>query len=212
MTTLYLTRHGQTMWNLEKRLQGTQNSPLTKAGIMQAEDLRDRLKDIDVDIIYTSPLERAYKTAEIIKGNKEIPLLVHNGLMEINFGAWEGMTLEEIEGVEEYKYEYSKFFNTPSKYTPFKGESVSDFVHRIQHSIIDIINENRGKNILIVTHGMTLKFLMTLFKSLDIDDIVSLPVMGQAALTHIEVQDNEYKILLEDDRSHYRKEFITKGW
>lgn len=212
MTTLYLTRHGQTMWNLEKRLQGTQNSPLTKAGIMQAEDLRDRLKDVDIDVIYTSPLERAYKTAEIIRGHKDIPLLTHNGLKEINFGAWEGMTLEEIEGVKEYKEEYKKFFSTPSKYTSFQGEVVLDFVNRIQHAIIDIINNNKDKKVLIVTHGMTLKFLMTLFKNLNIDDIVSLPVMGQATLTHIEVDNNQYNILLEDDRSHYRQEFITKGW
>ena len=65
-TIIYLTRHGQTLWNIEKRLQGRDNSPLTEEGIERAAELRDRIKDIHIDIIYSSPIERALTTANII--------------------------------------------------------------------------------------------------------------------------------------------------
>src|SRR3712207_163192 len=97
MTTIYLTRHGQTEWNLNKRLQGWKNSPLTKLGISQAKALGERLKDTQIDVIYSSPIERAYKTAEIIKGNKDIEIIKHDGLKEFNYGDWEGLTIDEIE-------------------------------------------------------------------------------------------------------------------
>ena len=61
MTTIYLTRHGQTEWNIEKRLQGHGNSPLTEYGIDRAKELSKRIEELDIDCIYTSPIERAYK-------------------------------------------------------------------------------------------------------------------------------------------------------
>ena len=90
-TKIYLVRHGQTVWNVKKRMQGHQDSPLTKLGILQANWAKEALDDIKIDIIYSSPSNRAYKTAEIIKGNRKIPLVAKNNLREINLGDWEAM-------------------------------------------------------------------------------------------------------------------------
>ena len=86
MTEIYLTRHGQTVWNLTKRLQGSGNSELTEEGIERAKILSERLKSIDLDCIYTSPIKRAYETALILKGNKNIDVICEEGLRELSFG------------------------------------------------------------------------------------------------------------------------------
>lgn len=65
-TTIYITRHGQTQWNVEKRMQGRQDSPLTEQGMRQAMWLRDALKHVDFDAMYASPSPRARRTAEIL--------------------------------------------------------------------------------------------------------------------------------------------------
>lgn len=213
MTTLYLTRHGETIWNIEKRLQGWGNSPLTDLGKKQAESLRDRLKDMKIDVIYSSPIERAYSTATIVKGEKNIELLTHDGLKEVNFGSWEGMTLDEIGENNQYKDQLYNLFNNPKKYTPFDGEKLNDVKERCHNAIKEILEKNKGKNILVVTHGMTLKLLMLLFQEINEEEEFSKNVMGQATLTEIEVSDNgTYKVILKDDRSHYKEDFIIKGW
>ena len=86
MSTVYLTRHGQTVWNLDKRLQGSGNSELTDYGIEQTEQLKKRVDSIQLDVIYTSPLERAKKTANIIRGDRSIEIIEVDDFKEISFG------------------------------------------------------------------------------------------------------------------------------
>ncbi|BDY04664.1 histidine phosphatase family protein [Ferrimonas sp. YFM] len=95
MTQFYLIRHGETLWNRQRRLQGSQNSPLTEAGLAQAEALSRELADLTFDAIYASPLERARITAEIINQPHALPLLLDDGLKERAFGALEGCQREE---------------------------------------------------------------------------------------------------------------------
>ncbi|KEI15208.1 histidine phosphatase family protein [Clostridium haemolyticum] len=214
MTTIYLTRHGQTQWNLNKRLQGWKNSPLTELGISQAEALRDRLKDIEVDIIYTSPIERAYKTAEIVRGDKNIDIIKNDGLKELNYGEWEGSTIEEIEKNPMYNEQLDNLFNNPKKYIPFGGETYEHLLERIDATMNEILEKNKDKKVLIVTHGMTLKGLIHYFnENMTIDDIVKLPVMGQTSLTKIDVIDGKYNLVFQNDTSHYNDNHrVQMGW
>ncbi len=86
MKTIWLTRHGETQWNTVRRMQGQLNSPLTDNGIRQAEQLAKWLAKEDIDVIYTSPLERAYKTALILRGNRNIPVISHVDLKKFILG------------------------------------------------------------------------------------------------------------------------------
>lgn len=90
MTRLLITRHGETQWNTEKRMQGRSDSPLTAHGIWQAQQLARRLKDEKIDAIYSSPTPRAARTAEILKGSRGLQVRLLDDLMEINLGDWEG--------------------------------------------------------------------------------------------------------------------------
>lgn len=95
-TTLYLTRHGETKWNVEKRMQGWQDSPLTEKGRQDAKRLGKRLEAVELAAIYTSTSGRALETAELVRGGRLIPIYQDERLREIQLGDWEGKTHDEI--------------------------------------------------------------------------------------------------------------------
>ncbi|WP_412973888.1 histidine phosphatase family protein [Paenibacillus sp. OAS669] len=98
-TTLYLTRHGETEWNVEGKLQGHKDSPLTNLGKRQAKWLGASLKEIEFDAIYSSPSPRTYQTAEIIREERKIELSSCDSLKEIGLGSWEGQKDHILKGL-----------------------------------------------------------------------------------------------------------------
>jgi probable phosphoglycerate mutase len=202
-TTIYFIRHGQTEWNLETRMQGHKDSPLTKLGICQAQKLHDRLNKEKIDLIYSSKSKRAYKTAKIIKGDLNIPLCTKNELREINMGEWEGMKQSDI--INKYPQIWNNFWNNPIQYTPVGGgESYDKFKNRIITEIENIINSNPGKNIAIVTHKIALKVIMLHFNNENIINTNNIPDIDPASLSQICINDGVYEILLYGDTSHYK--------
>ncbi len=212
---IYLTRHGQTVWNIDKRLQGCKNSDLTELGIKQAKLLSEKMKDEKIDYIYSSPIERAYKTAEIIKGTRNLQIETIDALKEIAFGEWEGLTLDEVAANPIYNKELENLFQNPEKYRPFGGETPFELLDRSHRALKSIINKHKNKdeNILIVTHGMTLKMIISYFKqNLTSMEIMQLPVYGQTSITEIQFNGDEFNIIRENDISHYEEGFEIKGW
>lgn len=207
-TIIYLTRHGQTQWNLEKRLQGRGNSPLTKKGIQKAKELRDRLKDIHMDVIYTSPIERALHTAEILKGDKEIEVIPCDGLMEMSFGKYEGRITDEITK-ENPNWNIELIMKGNTTIAAPEGENLEEVRKRVGEAMDCILEENIGKTLLIVAHGITLKALMYYFK----DEEVNEEVMGQTTLTKIEKDiDGTIKIIFKNDDTHFSEKEKQLGW
>ena len=92
---IYLIRHGETDYNREKRLQGETDIPLNSRGIELAQMTAQGMKGLHFDRVYTSPLVRAVKTAEIIRGDRDIPIIPTDGLKEISFGDYEGLTIKD---------------------------------------------------------------------------------------------------------------------
>lgn len=207
-TTIYLTRHGQTQWNLEKRLQGRGNSPLTIKGIQKAEELRDRLKDIHIDRIYTSPIERALHTAEILKGDKKVEVIPCDGLMEMSFGTYEGRITDEITK-ENPNWNIALIMKGDTTIAAPEGENLEEVRKRVAEAMDCILEENEGKTLLIVAHGITLKALMYYFK----DEEVNQEVMGQTTLTKIEKgQDGTIHIIFKNDDTHFSEKEKQQGW
>ncbi|WP_024615925.1 histidine phosphatase family protein [Clostridium sp. Ade.TY] len=207
MVTIYLTRHGQTEWNIEKRLQGHGNSPLTDAGIKRAEELSKRLKDIKIECIYTSPIERAYKTASILKGNKEIELITHDGLKEMNFGDFEGKITEEVMQ-ENPDWDINLIMQGNLEMRAPNGETLAEVRERVSKAMDEIIKDNDGKSILIVAHGITLKAIMNYFKDKDVNS----EVMGQATLTKVNIDGENFEIEFKNDGSHFTMKEEKQGW
>lgn len=209
MTKVYLTRHGETEWNEKGIMQGWGDSPLTELAKNQAKWLGERIKDLHIDVIYASPIGRAFNTAEIIKGNREVHLIAHDGLKEIKIGGWEGLSQEEMKAISEENY--FNFWNIPSKYIPTgNGENFYEVKDRAFKAINEIIEKEKGKTILIVTHTITLKSYLTALENRDIDTLWDPPFIKQTSLTEINFTDEGYDIPLVACMEHHkysRKEF-----
>lgn len=209
MTKLYITRHGQTEWNLEGRIQGQKDSKLTELGETQAKWLGEKLNEVNIDVIVSSSSGRAVQTAEIIRGDREIKIIYNDNLKEIGLGEWEGQLHTEIK--EHSPEEQRNFWEFPHLYKPCGGETFSQVITRASKEVEKIISKYEGKNILIVTHAITLKSLITYFRKKNIEDFWTGAFMHSTCLTVVEVEKDNKKIILEGDTSHYKEESVVGG-
>ncbi|ATD54213.1 histidine phosphatase family protein [Clostridium chauvoei] len=203
MTKLYLTRHGETEWNTQGIMQGWGDSPLSELGIKQGEWLAERIKETPIDVIYTSPTGRAYNTAKIVRGNKNIEIIPHDGLREIRVGNWEGLNQDQLRELDEKNY--NNFWNTPSKYVPTgNGETFMEVKERSFAAINEILQKEKGRNILVVTHTIALKTFLIALENKDIDTLWEPPFIKQTSLTEIDFDDNGHKYLLTACMKHHK--------
>lgn len=204
---IYLTRHGQTKWNLEGRLQGQLDSSLNETGKSQAIKLGEKLYNTNIDLIISSSLNRALDTAKLIRSDRNIEIIEDENLKEINFGIWQGKTIDEIK--ENYNKEYNNFWGNAEDYDPNSiakedtiGETFESLITRVGLSIDNILRKYKDKDILVVTHGVTLKAIYAYVKSLPVNLFWSGAHMDSTCLSIIEVESDSIKFILEGDMSH----------
>ena len=204
MINLYVTRHGQTVWNVERKFQGRKDSPLTELGKMQALLFHERLKKLDVDIIYCSPSQRTIETMRLMKGELEIPVVFSEKLYEMGFGDWEGKNIIEIG--EKYPVECNNLYHHPDTYLPITGETYESVFDRTKSLIDEILEKEQDKNVLVITHGITRKAIMTFFQEKSLEEFWNMEAIAkQASLTHIKIQeDGIYEVLLKNDYMHWK--------
>lgn len=142
---ILLTRHGQTEWNLLKKVQGKADIELNEKGIKQAEETRDYLKNEQIDLILCSPLKRALQTAEIINQGRHIKMIIDERISERDFGEFEGMLNTD--------FDFNAFWSYNQNLKYDKAENISNFFARVYDFLDNIKNEYAGKRILIVAHG-----------------------------------------------------------
>jgi probable phosphoglycerate mutase len=187
------------MWNVEKRLQGWKDSPLTDNGLRSAKRLAKRLQDIRLDRVFSSDQKRALTTAEIIAKDRNIPIEVLSSLRELNFGSWEGMTISEIETL--YPLEYSTYKTDPDRYTSVGGENIEQLFDRVSKAL-ETIGSCGEENVLVVTHGVTIRALMTIISGQGMDGFAKIPVFLGTSLTELELTDKGYRIIRAADADH----------
>ena len=201
-TKLYLIRHGETEWNKLVKIQGCIDTNLSDEGFEQAHKVAEIFKG-KIDCLYSSPLKRALKTADIIGNlNNLKPTQVYN-LREIHFGEWEGLTIKEIS--EAYPKEYYKWKHDKID-APILGEDISTKLAslRAKKAILDIVNTNLGKNIAIIAHGGIIKaaliglfdWPMTMYHQM---------LLSNTAVTSISFNENlEPTIIYMNDTTHLK--------
>jgi probable phosphoglycerate mutase len=156
--TVYLIRHGKIkLEDNQRRYIGQLDLPLSLEGIQQAQCLETILKDIDIDKIYCSDLLRSQQTAQIIAGNKAIPVIVRKDLREIHMGNWEGHTFSHI--VKEYPEEFKARGADIGYYRVVGGESFADCYKRVIDAFHEIMNSSSG-TILLVGHAGVNRLLL----------------------------------------------------
>lgn len=158
---LYLIRHGRTVWNEQGLMQGWGNSELTEEGVKGAKLTGLALNDVPFIAAYSSCLQRTIDTANYILGERNIPLFQHNGLNEHYFGSWEGINVELIRQTQEFQ----QMVTDPVNYKALTngGETWEQLAVRTTKAIDDIIRIHDNGNILIVSHGHTVRLLMAIF-------------------------------------------------
>ena len=187
-TMIYIVRHGETDWNIEQKMQGHTDIPLNTKGKQQAREIATHLKDIDFDIIYASPLSRAYETALIINTRHNASIIKVNALKERQFGELEGKTYEEVNAYHPALL-FTESWNYPD-YRPPGGESVNDIKKRVVNFTNNILKKHRGKSVLIVSHGVALRILIGSFLGTPPEQSVGLRLKN-ASLTIIEISRGE---------------------
>jgi alpha-ribazole phosphatase len=150
-TRLYLARHGETTLSSEFRYVGHMDVDITENGVVQMHKLRDRLKNETLTALYSSDLIRTKKGAEIIASCHDIEPIACEEFREINLGIWEGLTREEI--IEKYPDEYRGRLDDLAHSGVKEGESFKDLQKRVMKKLTSVLNELKGKNILLVAHG-----------------------------------------------------------
>ncbi|MCR8656696.1 histidine phosphatase family protein [Paenibacillus endoradicis] len=203
-TTIYVTRHGQTEWNIQKRFQGHNDSPLTERGIKQAAWLGESLQHQKIDLIYTSSSQRAIKTAEIVKGHRDIPIEISEAFKEINLGVWEGITQEEAKN--NFTLQFYNFWNDPEAFQVENSETFQQVSDRAIKKLDEIIHNNKGKSILIITHTVVIKMVMAYFEQSVTKNIWHPPYIHPTCLSKIEINKENSSILQHGDMSHYKEE------
>ena len=198
MTTLILVRHGESEWNRAGRIQGQVNSPLTDLGINQAKAIRDHLSGILLNQeleIYTSPLERAIQTAEIIAQGIDHPsskIIIDERLNDFSLGEISG-TFGWDKVAELFPEQAQLRLQDPMRFHPSGGESGAEFEARLRSLLEDLMDDGTLK--LMVSHGIVNKFIRGILKNLSGKEMVQLGESQNTIYRLKEGEETEIKIL-----------------
>lgn len=152
MSRLLLARHGQSVSNAVRRFQGVQDVALSELGARQAEALGRAIRRLPIAAVYTSPLERARRTAEIAAAGLGVPLQPVDDLRELSLGEWEGRTVDEIRALPGDPYE--QWVRDPVACPPPGAEPLPEVQARVVSAMADIAAAHpNGRQVLVVCHG-----------------------------------------------------------
>lgn len=161
-----LVRHGQTEWNRKERFRGLIDIPLNEVGLMQAEAAARHLEGEPVVAAYSSPLKRTLQTADaIVKRFPGMEVRSHDGLLDLNFGDWQGLSIEEAR--EQDGELYRKWIEEPERVRFPNGESLHDVRARVTAAVDELTGKYPDQTVLLVSHRVVCKVLICAILGLD---------------------------------------------
>ncbi len=189
---LYLIRHGETNWNKERRFQGRSDIPLNEKGEELALVTAEALKDVEFTHIFSSPLIRAYRTAEIMRRDRDLPIITDERLTEMGFGVIEGVPSATITDI------LDKFFNAPAEYVaPEGGESYEEVCARtrdfIEEVLIPLSKKEPGAKVLLAGHGALIKTIYIYLKNLEIKNMWDGEFLHNCSVTIFDIDGYDFK-------------------
>jgi broad specificity phosphatase PhoE len=187
VTTLLLVRHGETDWNRDARWQGHSDTELNELGRRQARELADSLDNVDV--IYSSDLARARETAELLAARLGLEVRLDERLRERSFGAWEGLTMDEIErrfGEAHDRWRVGEGFGADD------AESFKDFAARVLSFVEEILRRHPQETVVVVGHGGSMRVIHALASGLDyVRDHRSIPAVANCVVARYEAREGK---------------------
>jgi|SRR5450756_364781 len=153
---LYLVRHGETDLNRDRRFRGMSDAPLNEQGRLEAQGAARLLSGLGIGTVHTSPVRRAVETTEIIAGETNAGVVINDGLIDIDYGEWQGLTVEEVR--EKFGEDMlESWISDPGGFTFPGGESMLDVRSRLEPTLLGIVRENPGGTVAAVSHLAVLK-------------------------------------------------------
>lgn len=210
-TKIVLIRHGETSWNVLGILQGNADIPLNENGIAQAQALADSIYSKTVNVVYSSPLSRAYDTAQSIADVHQLPVKVRGNLREIGVGIYTGYRSSQIPKEVQISWTTNPDFamssgipDTTNLIDPsyvegiyFEGESLNMVADRTWHGLTNLAKQHCGENIVTVTHGGVIQIALTQVYGINVTQYRQFNV-PTASQTVLEFEPDDSVILLPD--------------
>lgn len=176
---IFMVRHGETDWNLYKRIQGKTDIELNSNGVSQAKVIAEKLVEANIDVIVASPLKRAKKTAEIIGERIKCPVIYEDDLIERNYGEFEGRPRED--------FDFYGFWSYDKNLNGNGVENIRDFFDRVYRVLDKIKLKYNGKNVLLVTHGGVVRVVNCYFnEDIDKNDALASITLGNCEVMVLE--------------------------
>jgi broad specificity phosphatase PhoE len=201
MTSVYLIRHGQTAWNKEEIFRGRTDVPLNEIGLREAELAGEYLKDKEIHVIYSSPLSRAWETAQKIAKFHNLEVQPLNGIIDMSFGRWEGHPHQEIQKND--REIYRQWREEPHKVRLPGGEGLEDVRVRSMAALEEVIRLHPGKTLALVSHRVVTKVLICGILGIDNSHFWQI---GQdtTAINLIQYKNGKYILSLMNETCHLK--------
>ncbi len=205
VTTLYLIRHCEAEGNITEIFQGRIDCDITQKGERQLDCLAERCKEIPFDIIYSSPLKRALKTAQAANRFHNAPIIPDSAFAEIDGGEMDGHKWSELPSL--FPLTYPAWENDLPNFKSEEGESMRQVYERMSKGAMRVVKENKGKIIAIASHGCALKNLCCFLRGLPLEQIESCPWLDNTAISCYTFNDDfEPTEVFINDYSHIKKD------
>jgi probable phosphoglycerate mutase len=208
MTRIILVRHGQTEWNRVERFRGRADVPLNETGLAQAEATGKRVAADAASLegwrpvaVYSSPLSRAIKTAEAIAKHFDLPVQIHDGLADIDYGQWQGLTPDEAR--ERWPGALHAWYNEPEAARIPGGETLAGLRARGMAAVKELAARHAGQTIVLVGHTVINRVLLLGVLGLGNERFWRLR-QDTCAINVFEVENGDFTLVSLNDTCHLR--------
>lgn len=201
MTRFILIRHGQTRWNRAEKYRGRAHLALNKIGRKQAEAIALSIKGLPIAAIYTSPLKRAVETANTMSKHTGVPVQILGGLIDIDYGGWQGISPEEA--VKRDSELYTKWIEHPHEVRFPDGESLGDVRARAVASVAGLASKHNNETVVLVSHKVVGQVLICALLGLDDSHFWQIE-QDVGAMSIFEMRDAATTIILLNDTCHLK--------
>jgi len=201
MTSIYLVRHGQTAWNKEEVFRGRTDVPLNETGLKQAELAGQYFKGMEIHAIYSSPLSRAWQTAQKIAQIQTVKVEPLEGILDMSFGDWEGHAHQEIRKMDNETYR--QWVESPHLVKLPGGESLDDVRGRAMAALEEVLRKHPEKTIVLVSHRVVCKVMICAILGLDNSHFWQI-AQDTTAINLIQYNKGKYILSLMNETCHLK--------
>ena len=192
MGQIIFLRHGQAKNNTDRILAGrTEGIPLTEAGVKQAEHTAEFLQHMNISAIYSSPIQRAKHTAEIVGKHNSLDVTIDERLIELDMGKFTGMPYDEI--INSHGNVFMKFYNGELEIAHNGVETFSDVKKRVLGIVDHVIENHPNENVVLVTHMDPIKAMLSTIVDLSATNLFEL-IIANASLNIFREKEQKFSI------------------